>query len=72
MRQTVDTIGKAMRDFNRFLVGCMDEQNLTQTQVAERMGISHQLFSYKKKNNAWTFEDYLRLTEILGEQWRML
>lgn len=69
-RPTVDTIRKTMRDFNRWVLGCMDERHLTQDIVADRMGISQQTFSYRKTHQNWSVEDMLRLEEIFEERWR--
>ena len=53
-----------VKDFPHWVEDKLREKGMHQKEVAFLLGITQQSLSYKIRNNAFTFEDFIKLMEI--------
>ena len=53
-----------VKDFSHWLEDKARDKKMTQKEVAFLLGMSQQSFSYKLRNNSFTYEDFIKLMEI--------
>lgn len=49
----------------KWLVGTMDEQEITQKTIAKEIGLSQQMFSYKLRNKKFDFCEFIQIIRFL-------
>ena len=58
---TLDPVQVQMWTISGYIHREMDEQNITQSDMAEELNMSQQTFSYRLKNELFTVRDLLRI-----------
>lgn len=58
---TLDPVQTQMWVISGYIHREMDEQNITQAEIAEDLNMSQQTFSYRLKNELFTVRDLLRI-----------
>lgn len=58
---TLDPVQQHMWMLSGYIRRTMDEQNITQAEMADELNMSQQTFSYRLKNELFTARDLLRI-----------
>lgn len=53
-------------DLSKYIASEMFAQDISQVEIAMRLGITQQGFSYKLRNNRFSYGDLLTIFELLG------
>lgn len=54
-----------VNDFTIYLLGEMSLQGISQEQMAQKLGITQQAFSYKKKHRSFSHKDIITIFDYL-------
>lgn len=55
-----------MEKANIIIKKCLVEQGITQKELAEKFGKSTQVFNNKMSKNSFSYDDFVKILDILG------